>query len=326
MNKWLLILTVFINQLALANDNPHSLLTACWTEAQLKGTPHDKVVQNTHPDNSPPKNTQPTVIKTELNTHLSGSIRSVVLPNNEKYIALSFDLCEQANQKTGYDAEIINYLRDNKIKATLFAGGKWMRSHPEKTKQLMAEPLFELANHSWTHGNLRLIHGKALTEQILWTQAQYELLRTELLNSQCAAPFKNQAELLIPPVPELFRFPFGTCDTEALTTVNHYGLAAIQWNIVTADPVKSQSASAIKNTILNQAKSGAIIVAHANGKGWHTAQALPSIINELHKRGFQFVKISELLAMGKPVVTNSCYELKPNDNKRYDKLFGKGTQ
>ena len=31
--------------------------------------------------------------------------------------------------------------------------------------------------------------------------------------------------------------------------------------------------------------------------------------------------MSELLAKGEPVIADSCYELKPGDNARYDKLF-----
>ena len=60
---------------------------------------------------------------------------------------------------------------------------------------------------------------------------------------------------------------------------------------------------------------------HANGRGWHTAEALPLLIEDLRKRGFQFSTVGELLARGQPVIADSCYELKPGDNAKYDKLF-----
>ena len=66
---------------------------------------------------------------------------------------------------------------------------------------------------------------------------------------------------------------------------------------------------------------GSIIVMHANGRGWHTAEALPLLIEDLRKRGFQFSTVGELLARGQPVIADSCYELKPGDNAKYDKLF-----
>ena len=43
------------------------------------------------------------------------------------------------------------------------------------------------------------------------------------------------------------------------------------------------------------ARSGSIIVMHINRRGWHTAEALPDIISIMHKRGFTFVKVGELL-------------------------------
>jgi peptidoglycan-N-acetylglucosamine deacetylase len=62
-------------------------------------------------------------------------------------------------------------------------------------------------------------------------------------------------------------------------------------------------------------------VLHANGRGWHTAEALPGVIADLRARGFEFATVSEMLAKGEPVIADSCYERKPGDNARYDKLF-----
>ena len=78
-----------------------------------------------------------------------------------KLIALTFDLCEQPGEIAGYDGAIFDYLRANGIKATFFAGGKWMRSHAERAQQLMSDPLFEMGNHSEAHRNLKLLSGSA---------------------------------------------------------------------------------------------------------------------------------------------------------------------
>lgn len=301
-----------------------SLLSSCWTQEEIKGNLKDKIIHKTPLDNNPPERDLAILSNNEIKGVFKKSIRSVHLPDDKKYIAITFDLCEKANERSGYDYEIINFLRDHQVKSTLFAGGKWMRSHPEKTKQLMADPLFELGNHAWTHGNLRILHGEEMKKQIRWTQSQYEILRDDLLNSSCAIPFRNKIE--IKKIPTVFRFPYGVCDQESLKAVSEYGLEPIQWNIVTGDPSKKQSSEAIVNSILSQSKPGSIIIAHANGRGWNTAHALPKVITELRMRGYKFVKVSELLEMGTPVTTDTCYELKPNDNIKYDKLFGKGTE
>ena len=49
-------------------------------------------------------------------------------------------------------------------------------SHADKNMQLMTDPLFEVGNHSWSHANFRTIDSDRMDEEILWTQAQYELL------------------------------------------------------------------------------------------------------------------------------------------------------
>ena len=103
------------------------------------------------------------------------------------------------------------------------------------------------------------------------------------------------------------------------------GLAAIQWDVVSGDPWTGASADAIAQTVKTRVKPGSIVVMHANGRGWHTGKALPLFIGALRKQGYEFVTVSQLLAAGRPVAVAACYETKPGDNLRYDKLFGKGT-
>lgn len=302
------------------------ILKQCWSVAELQGTPTDKKVNRpVEPDAVPPdlSNIQ-AALNSSVAPQLRNCIRRVQPANGEKWVALTFDLCERNLEKTGYDAEIINYLRKNNVKATFFIGGKWMHSHPEKTQQLMADPLFELGNHAWTHGNMRVLTGREMQQQILWTQAEYQRHR-QLLASQC--PAATPAEMnKIPTTLRTFRFPYGTCSTESLQALATYGLPAIQWDVVTGDPAPKQTADGIAKIILNSVKPGSIIVAHANGRGHGTAQALSKFIPQLQQQGYQFVTVSELLASGRAETSADCYEETPGDNFKYDKIFGKGTE
>ena len=96
------------------------------------------------------------------------------------------------------------------------------------------------------------------------------------------------------------RFPYGTCDAASLAGVAEQGHYAIQWDMVTGDPDPHRSAKAIAETILGKAHPGAIIVAHANGRGRHTAEALALAIPKLKEEGYRFVTVSELSPPGKP--------------------------
>jgi len=296
-----------------------ALRDSCWSPQALAGKPgenisrrHDRRFDAPLADGwlIDPKDPAP--------AGAAGAVRRVNLPPGEKLVALTFDLCEQPGEIAGYDGEIIDYLRREGIKATFFAGGKWMRSHEERTQQLMADPLFELGNHSEAHRNLRLLEGARLHNEVIGPQRAYETLRTRLAETQCAMA-QPAAMQSVPARLTLFRFPYGACNARALQEVRDQGLLAIQWDISTGDPSPLQSAGTIVQAML-RAKPGSIILNHANGRGWHTAAALPIAIEKLRKKGFRFVSVSELLAAGEPVVSPDCYDSRPGDTNRYDNL------
>ncbi len=267
----------------------------------------------------PPKIKRPTTAPAKLSSSYYGSIRSVDV-GSRKLIALGFDIGEQNNDFAGYDAEIIDVLRKYRVKSTMYLGGKWMATHPERAKQLIADPLFEIGNHAWTHGNFRVLGKSAVEDQLWFTQAEYEKQRKELAARDCARFGMKAIPVRIP----TFRFPYGTCNSRSLKQVNDAGLPAVQWDIVTGDPARWQSAQAIARH-LQRIKPGSIVVAHANGRGYNTGKALKIALPKLIKAGWKFVTVSELLQMGKPVIAKTCYENRPGDNKHYDRIFGKGT-
>ena len=114
----------------------------------------------------------------------------------------------------------------------------------------------------------------------------------------------------------LMRFPYGSCNAASLAAVADQGELAIQWDVVTGDPDPHRSAKAIADTILGKVHPGAIIVAHANGRGWHTADALAIAIPKLKEEGYGFVTVSELVAAGKPVIAAKCYLDQPGGTRR----------
>jgi peptidoglycan-N-acetylglucosamine deacetylase len=304
-----------------------AILHACWTGAQLEGGPDDKKVIGNDPrtNGSDPARLVPQNKLAPLKPERQNNIRSVKPNAMRKVVALTFDLCERSPETTGYDNAIVNYLRANQVRATFFAGGKWMRSHPGKAQQLMADPLFELGNHGWTHGNVRVMDGATMKEQIDWTQAQYELLREDLVAKPCAQK-AGPAELnRVPASLTLFRPPYGACDEKSLSYLAQSGIATIQWSVVTGDPAKESTPDGIAKIVLAEIKPGAIVIMHANGRGHGTADALPKFIPELHRQGYQFVTVSELLALGTPYAPTECYEKNPGDNLVYDRKFGDGT-
>jgi len=302
------------------------VLRSCWSEKELQGKPQDKIIifeKELLP--LPPRLIAPLSELCPSKPEPANSIRRINPIGNKKVITLTFDLCEQADEIMGYDYELVNYLRAHQIRATFFAGGKWMQSHPDKAMQLMADPLFEIGNHTWSHTNMRVIGKEEQRQQILLTQAQYRELRRQLSCWPCARQAGQKEMAKIPTLPLCFRFPYGACNTETLQLLKQLNLAAVQWDVVTEDSTKTQTAESIARIVLKNVQPGSIIVCHANGRGHETAQALALFVPELQKRGYTFVTVSELLTMGPVFAKSACYELTPGDNKRYDQLFGKSS-
>ena len=298
---------------------PAHAADACFSTEALAAKPDERTpVKGIHTFDAPPAERQLAAFA-PVPQNLRGAIRRVKLPAGKKLIALTFDLCEQPGEVAGYDGAIFDYLRSQNVKATLFTGGKWMRSHAGRMQQLMTDPLFEIANHSEAHRNLRLLDGAALSAEIIGPERAYEGARDTLSGTQCVA---RNPDLLkrIPQRIGLFRFPFGACNAASLNAVNDAGLLAIQWDLSTGDPSPGQTADAIAKAMLN-AKPGSILISHANGRGHHTAEALPLAIPQLKARGFEFVTVSELLASGTPDIVDTCYDVHPGDSDKYDKLF-----
>lgn len=314
-------------------EEREKLLKRCWSEEQLKGKALEKNSRRSNHGVHPPRSLKPPLQQSNegLKRYLDkGTVRWVKLPKGKKLIALTLDLCEAAYEISGYDGGVIDYLRLHKIKATLFVGGKWLDHHSERAQQLLLDPLFEIGSHGWSHKNLRRLSGKALVREITAVQGAYDRARSSLSKRFCVMPslMANLTSALTPStgssalkfVPKrlnLFRFPFGTCHKKALREVYKHGQIPIQWNVVTGDPAFGQSARRIASIIKQRVKPGAIIIAHANGRGRNTAKALPLFIPELIKRGYQFVTVSELLKAGEPQFSSTCYENRPGDNNHY---------
>jgi len=153
-------------------------------------------------------------------------------------------------------------------------------------------------------------------------QVAYESVRERLVKRQCLARDGRSVNKTTAPRLTLFRFPFGACNDKALEAVAENGLIPVQWDVSSADPDKRQTAAAMAEAVLRKVRSGSIVLFHANGRGWHTSEALPEIVSELKRAQFKFVTVSELLRFpgAQWDVSRTCYDARPGDADRYDGL------
>jgi peptidoglycan/xylan/chitin deacetylase (PgdA/CDA1 family) len=196
---------------------------------------------------------------------------------SQPLVALTFDMCQTPANPSAFDQGIFVALVDAEAPATFFLGGDWMRTHVTETRLLAEEPLFELGNHSWSHPDMRELDEARMTREVLRTQdLMYQITGRQTL---------------------LWRFPAGLYNDLALSVVAFQGLYSIQWDVVTADPVPDNTAENILRLVQERVQNGSIIVMHGNGRGWHTAEALPGMIEYLRDAGYCLATVSQLIGL-----------------------------
>ncbi|MGA5192811.1 polysaccharide deacetylase family protein [Streptomyces exfoliatus] len=187
-----------------------------------------------------------------------------------KCIALTFDA------GPGKDTpRLLDILKEKQVPATFFLlGRKHVDRYPKVVARIAAEG-HEVANHTWTH-------------QILTDLDEAEV-RDELSRTQEAI------EKITGRKPTLMRPPQGRTDDMVSDVSRELGLAQILWS-VTAKDYSTTDSALIRQRVLEQAHGDGIILLHDIYDG--TVPAVPSIIDELKRRGFTFVTVPELLAPG----------------------------
>ena len=193
---------------------------------------------------------------------------------HNKNIALTFDACP-SSVHGGFEEKIIQTLVDSGVPATFFLTGKWILKHRNALKMLAGVHGFELCNHSYSHPH-------CLT--ILDDSVRQELLRTEAL-----------LKSIVGSTPKLFRPPYGETDQRVDSVAKILGITTVMYDLASGDPDSTISRERLIQYVTSRTRNGSIIVMHVNGRGWHTGEALPAIIQELRARGFIFSKVSELM-------------------------------
>jgi peptidoglycan/xylan/chitin deacetylase (PgdA/CDA1 family) len=192
-------------------------------------------------------------------------------------VALTFDVGEQPQSPAGFDEEIEQVLIDKGAAATFFLGGHWASRNRTITRRLAANPLFEIGNHSWSHFDFRELGKDKISREIL--------------------KVNNLLYQLTGETTQLFRLPGGDFNDLAVEMIAFHGMYNIYWDVVTADPLPDNEADNINLIVQERVQNGSIIVMHANGRGWHTAEALPEMIDWLRGQGYELVTISDLLGL-----------------------------
>lgn len=196
----------------------------------------------------------------------------------KKYIAFTFD--DGPNKNNTMD--IVNYLNDNKMRATFFMVGNLMASNPDIVKYVYDNKM-EIGSHSWAHSNLKRQKLDVIAEEMAKTDETYKNITGDTF--------------------KLMRPPYGAINSDVRDNFNY---SYIIWSVDTLD-WKYKDADHLYNFVINNVSDGDIVLMHDLQKS--TKIAMERILPELYVRGYQVVSVSELANIkGKTLENNKTYK------------------
>lgn len=205
-------------------------------------------------------------------------------------VALTFDADMTAGQGPRAAAgerfdnpPLLATLRRLKVPATVFMTGRWAEEYPDQARSLGHDPNFEVANHSYSH--------------YAFTDDCYGLptVPRERMRSDVERAYAALREAGVPRPMPYFRFPGGCYDRAALREIGATGVTAVQWDVVSGDAFATD-ADAVARQVLDGVRPGSVVVLHCTRSAAPvTEPAVRTIVPELRRRGFRFVKVSELI-------------------------------
>ncbi|HLL34622.1 MAG TPA: polysaccharide deacetylase family protein [Streptomyces sp.] len=210
--------------------------------------------------------------------------------DDDKTVALTFDADMTADQGPRAAAgerfdhpRLIATLRTLKVPATVFMTGRWAEEYPAQARSIGRDPLFEVANHSYSH--------YAFTEDCYGLPTVTEdRMRADV--ERAYAAFRAAG---VPDAKPYFRFPGGCYDRRALRALSGTGVTAVQWDVVSGDAFATD-ADAVARQVLDGVRPGSVVVLHCTRSAAPTTEAaIRTIVPELRRQGYRFVKVSQLI-------------------------------
>lgn len=185
-------------------------------------------------------------------------------------VALTFD-----DGPSSFTPKVLDILAQKGVKATFFNLGANVMRDPAAARAI-TDAGCALGNHTMTHMNLTTVDRDTLRSEISRS--------ADILRGTGASP-------------QMIRAPYGAFTAAEWARSGDLIGSNILWNIDTRDWTRP-GANKIAGAVLDGAKNGSIILMHdGGGDRSQDVQALPGIIDELHKRGFAFVTVPEMMKL-----------------------------
>jgi peptidoglycan/xylan/chitin deacetylase (PgdA/CDA1 family) len=217
-------------------------------------------------------------------------------PRDRREVLVSFD----AGSSDRGALDILDALRERRIRTTIFLTGEFIRRYPEVVRRAAADG-HEVGNHTDTHPHLTTYaeNGRQATRsgvdraflrrELARTAQEYDRLTGRTMAPIWRAPFGEQNE-------EIRRWAAQSGYWHVGWTGGRAGLDGMDW--VTDPRSKSyRSSDRVIAALVERAENGGIVLLHlGSDRADPVASRIPLLFDGLAARGFQFARASEFLA------------------------------
>ncbi|GGP62763.1 polysaccharide deacetylase family protein [Saccharothrix coeruleofusca] len=194
-----------------------------------------------------------------------------------KVVALTFD---DGPDPAGA-RRTLDELAAREVPATFYLTGHELAAHPELGRAV-AEAGHEIGNHSFSHDRMVFVTPGRVADEVERTD---ELIRATGYRGPITFRPPNGKKLLVLP-----RY------------LDQHGRTTVMWDVEpNSYPEVDRSAEATARHVVDNARPGSIVLLHSMYQGRQASRdAIGPIVDRLRERGYRFVTVSELLAMGPP--------------------------
>lgn len=242
----------------------------------------DEPAEETAPDYGQLKEMIVEQFETASPTVWGENIERVVteIDTDDKVVALTFDACD--GSPDSFDKNLIDFLIEEQIPATLFINAQWIEENLEIFTSLSNNPLFEIANHGYYHKPLSVTGESA-----------YGIMGTENVEEVFDEIYRNQQLIkdLTGEYPEYFRSGTAYYDDVAVDIIEALELKAVNYDVL-GDAGgtfnKSQIVSAFES-----AQEGSIFLFHMNKPNSDISGGVKEGVQMLRDEGYDFVQLGE---------------------------------
>jgi len=193
-------------------------------------------------------------------------------------VALTFD------DGPGKDTpSILSILKQNNVPATFFVVGQEVQANPQMLGQEIAQGS-QVGIHTWDHQDMTKLSSAKQQKEIVDTQ-------NAIINAT-GTPSR------------LFRAPYGAVNPSVIATAEKNKLLSVLWETDTNDWQQPDAATIVQR-VMSQVSPGTIILMHdGGGDRANTVAALPTIIKELKKQGYEFATVGDLVISDPPTASD----------------------